>query len=624
MTYTKTKNYPYPPVDFKSLDDVRKYLVSLRTAIFEADLGYSEQTQTAFTDPEFESLTLSDLTASRPVITDSGKTLASIAYTGATSFRANLSLEPTDSPIFVGATLSGLTASKPVFTDASKALTSSGTVPVNQGGTGLTSYAVGDLLYASGATTLAKLADVAVGRVLVSGGVGVAPAYSATPTLTSLTLSGLTAGRVVYAGVGGLLSDSANFVWDNENGQLGVKQATPLYDIDITGTLRVTGNVGTLQGSRNVVFGEGNIPSGTGYVNSLFVGYRNSYTTTGNTGGNSLLVGDRNAYFSAINPIRSILVGSLNIYTNTKTISDCLVVGEGNAYLTVQNMLYSLMVGRLNLRNAAGGLSYNFMAGFQNLYSLLGTASYSSAFGQDNGYSATGNANYFVAFGYRNAYSSTGNLDRSFFVGQENALGVAASIDGCIGIGPYRAFYNATGSLNYAIALGYQAGMNTTYNSPALFGRESQPGAHLQCVIGSSYYTGGVSLDGKNFGLGFKGAYGTNADKVLAHANGTAPTTSPADCYQMWSADQAAGNACPHIRTESGAVLKLYQQAHIADASEAHAVTDPADAPADADALRDDLVLNTIPDLETKLNALGAKINAIYTALENNGLLASA
>jgi hypothetical protein len=56
-----------------------------------------------------------------------------------------------------------------------------------QGGTGLSSYAVGDLVYASGATTLAKLADVAVGQVLVSGGVATAPAYSASPSITALT-----------------------------------------------------------------------------------------------------------------------------------------------------------------------------------------------------------------------------------------------------------------------------------------------------------------------------------------------------------------------------------------------------------------------------------------------------
>jgi hypothetical protein len=48
---------------------------------------------------------------------------------------------------------------------------------VAYGGTGLTSYAVGDLIYASGATTLSTLADVATGNALISGGVGVAPSW---------------------------------------------------------------------------------------------------------------------------------------------------------------------------------------------------------------------------------------------------------------------------------------------------------------------------------------------------------------------------------------------------------------------------------------------------------------
>ena len=76
-----------------------------------------------------------------------------------------------------GITDTGLTANKPVFTDGSKKLTSSGTVPADQGGTGFSSYTVGDLLYADSATTLAKLSDIAVGNVLLSGGVGAAPSY---------------------------------------------------------------------------------------------------------------------------------------------------------------------------------------------------------------------------------------------------------------------------------------------------------------------------------------------------------------------------------------------------------------------------------------------------------------
>jgi hypothetical protein len=50
-------------------------------------------------------------------------------------------------------------------------------VPATAGGTGQTSYAVGDLLYANTTTTLAKLPDVATGNALISGGVDVAPSW---------------------------------------------------------------------------------------------------------------------------------------------------------------------------------------------------------------------------------------------------------------------------------------------------------------------------------------------------------------------------------------------------------------------------------------------------------------
>ena len=49
--------------------------------------------------------------------------------------------------------------------------------PATAGGTGQTSYVIGDILFANTATSLAKLADVATGNALISGGVGVAPAY---------------------------------------------------------------------------------------------------------------------------------------------------------------------------------------------------------------------------------------------------------------------------------------------------------------------------------------------------------------------------------------------------------------------------------------------------------------
>lgn len=57
------------------------------------------------------------------------------------------------------------------------AVSVAGTLVAANGGTGQSSYTIGDILFASGTTTLSKLADVATGNALISGGVGVAPSY---------------------------------------------------------------------------------------------------------------------------------------------------------------------------------------------------------------------------------------------------------------------------------------------------------------------------------------------------------------------------------------------------------------------------------------------------------------
>jgi hypothetical protein len=54
---------------------------------------------------------------------------------------------------------------------------SASTILANRGGTGQSSYTVGDLLYADTSTTLAKLAGVATGNALISGGTGTAPSW---------------------------------------------------------------------------------------------------------------------------------------------------------------------------------------------------------------------------------------------------------------------------------------------------------------------------------------------------------------------------------------------------------------------------------------------------------------
>ena len=84
------------------------------------------------------------------------------------------------------------------------------------GGTGLTSYAVGDLVYADTTTSLAKLADVAVGNALISGGVAAAPSYGkiglATHVSGTLPVGNGGTGVTAAGAVGNVLTSDGS-VW---------------------------------------------------------------------------------------------------------------------------------------------------------------------------------------------------------------------------------------------------------------------------------------------------------------------------------------------------------------------------------------------------------------------------
>ena len=75
-----------------------------------------------------------------------------------------------------GTGLTSFTSGGAVYATSTSVLTT-GTLPATAGGTGQASYAIGDLLYASTTTALSKLADVATGNALISGGIGVAPSW---------------------------------------------------------------------------------------------------------------------------------------------------------------------------------------------------------------------------------------------------------------------------------------------------------------------------------------------------------------------------------------------------------------------------------------------------------------
>lgn len=102
----------------------------------------------------------------------------------------------------------GLTFSGGPIT-TSGTITLAGTLDADNGGTGQSSYAVGDLLYASTTTALSKLADVSAGSYLRSGGVNTAPLWS-----TLKLPNAATANRIPYASSTDTWGESANLTFN--------------------------------------------------------------------------------------------------------------------------------------------------------------------------------------------------------------------------------------------------------------------------------------------------------------------------------------------------------------------------------------------------------------------------
>lgn len=86
-----------------------------------------------------------------------------------------------------GQVLHAITGADPAFSAVSLTADVSGTLPIANGGTNLSSYTTGDLIYASAATVLSKLPGVATGNALISGGVGSAPSWGKVGLTTHIT-----------------------------------------------------------------------------------------------------------------------------------------------------------------------------------------------------------------------------------------------------------------------------------------------------------------------------------------------------------------------------------------------------------------------------------------------------
>ncbi len=176
-------------------------------------------------------------------------------------------------------------SSRAVYADGTTlTATNSSVLPVASGGTNITSYAVGDLVYASGSTTLAKLADVATGNSLISGGVGVAPSWGKIGLTTHISgtlptanggtnLTTYTTGDILYASATNTLSKLADVATGNSLISGGVGVAPSWGKVGLT--THVSGTLPTANGGTNLTtYATGDIlyASATNTLSKLSVG----------------------------------------------------------------------------------------------------------------------------------------------------------------------------------------------------------------------------------------------------------------------------------------------------------------------------------------------------------------
>ena len=231
------------------------------------------------------------------------------------------------------------------------------TITAAKGGTGQTSYAVGDLIYADTTTTLAKLADVATGNALISGGVSTSPSYGKIGLTTHVsgtlpvanggtaTTTAFTAGSVVFAGASSVYSqNNASFFWDNANLRLGIGTSSASSSLTVASTdgsapnntagnntLRLRSSATAAVGTGSSITFEGQTGNSIAtYAFAGILGYKGSASASDYSGGMAFYTQNSGGATALTERMRITNTGGVSIATTTDAGAGNLLMGTGN------------------------------------------------------------------------------------------------------------------------------------------------------------------------------------------------------------------------------------------------------------------------------------------------------
>lgn len=217
---------------------------------------------------------------------------------------------------------SGGASAAPTWSQISLTTGVTGVLPVANGGTNLSSYTTGDLVYASGATTLAGLADVATGNALISGGVGAAPTYGKIGLATHVS------GTLPVGSGGTGATTLTGYVVGNGTSAFTAVASIPNTDITGLGTMS-TQNASSVAITGGTIDGT-TVGSTTRAAGAFTTLTSNDTTTFTASGYGKVAVGTVNSIAAlAVNPSATGSINLIGVIANASIQTDVTNLYEG-------------------------------------------------------------------------------------------------------------------------------------------------------------------------------------------------------------------------------------------------------------------------------------------------------